>query len=245
VTLSAAAENSADDYVKRGLAEAGDAKLDEAIADYSAAIELDPKLVAAYYNRGNAKMEKDDQQGAIADFNVALKLDPGYRAAQLDRGLARTKMRNWAGALVDFQRCFPLTKGGTDYPHLFTWLIHARLGQTEVANDELSAYLTTRGNLPPNDWYFKVAGHLLGSVTETDLLAAATSADAKRDRSQHCEAWFYAGMKRLLSGDRKTAADYFQKCVETGEKDFLEYYFAQSELKALEKAPNAEEMRQP
>ena len=40
-------------------------------------------------------------------------------------------------------------------------------------------------------------------------------------------------MKRLLSGDKKTAAAYFHKCLATEQKDFTEYQLAQSELKAL------------
>lgn len=42
-------------------------------------------------------------------------------------------------------------------------------------------------------------------------------------------------MKKLLSGDKKTAADYFHKCLATEQKDFTEFQLAQSELKALGK----------
>lgn len=51
--------------------------------------------------------------------------------------------------------------------------------------------------------------------------------------AQHCEAWYYAGMKRLLAGDKKTAADYLNKCLGTREKNFDEYILAQAELKSL------------
>jgi hypothetical protein len=45
-----------------------------------------------------------------------------------------------------------------------------------------------------------VAAYLLGSLSEADLFTAAASADPKTDRGQHCEAWFYVGMKKLLAG---------------------------------------------
>ena len=40
--------------------------LDRAIADFSEAIRLDPKLAAAYFNRGNAYDDKGDAGKAIA-----------------------------------------------------------------------------------------------------------------------------------------------------------------------------------
>lgn len=42
-------------------------------------------------------------------------------------------------------------------------------------------------------------------------------------------------MKKLFSGDKKTAANYFHKCLATKQKDFTEFQLAQSELKALGK----------
>ena len=78
-----------------------------------------------------------------------------------------------------------------------------------------------------------MAGHLLGKVSEADLFAAAKSPDAKKERGQLCEAWFYSGMKKLLAGDKAAAAEHFQKCLATEQKDFTEYRFAQAELKAL------------
>jgi lipoprotein NlpI len=125
-----------------------------------------------------------------------------------------------------------LAENRQDYPRLSISLIRTRLGETDAASKELSAYLDRRQKTRAGDWFSKVAEHLLGKLSETELLAAAGSPDAKTDRGQHCEAWFYAGMKKLFSGDKKTAADYFHKCLATEQKDFIEFQLAQSELKA-------------
>ena len=74
---------------------------------------------------------------------------------------------------------------------------------------------------------------LLYQISESDLLVGATSPDVEKDRAQHCEAWYYAGMKRLLAGDKKTAADCFDKCLGTQENTFDEYMLAKAELKSL------------
>jgi lipoprotein NlpI len=97
----------------------------------------------------------------------------------------------------------------------------------------LTAYLGKRPNATSGDWISTVAGHLLGKVPEADLLAAAKSPDPKKERGQLCEAWYYAGMKKLLAGDKATAADYFKKCLATEQRDFTEYQLAESELSSI------------
>ena len=52
--------------------------LDGAIADYNRAIQINPQLAKAYYNRGLAKKAVGDMQGAIGDFSQAHALDPKF-----------------------------------------------------------------------------------------------------------------------------------------------------------------------
>ena len=103
----------------------------------------------------------------------------------------------------------------------------------EQADDGLSAYLEKRPDGSAGDWVNKIGTFLLGRIAEADFVAAANSPDTETDRDQHCEAWYYSGMKRQLAGDKKTAADYLRKCLATQETNYDEYAFAQAELKAL------------
>jgi lipoprotein NlpI len=224
---------TAADYNKRGIAEAHQDDFDGAIADYSRALELDPKFVAAYRARGIAKQAKNDFEGAIADYNRALELDPNLAIAYADRGISRFSSRHWSDALKDFNRFFDLSKDEQDYPRLYVWMITARSNGADAANKDLTAYLDRRSNAAHGDWFSIVAGHLLGKVTQDDLFAAAKSPDTKRELGQLCEAWFYSGMKKLLEGNKTVAADHFQKCLATEQKIFVEYQFAQTELKSL------------
>ncbi|MGD0662389.1 MAG: tetratricopeptide repeat protein [Syntrophorhabdales bacterium] len=52
----------------------GDQK--QAIMDYNKAIELNPKLAEAYYNRGNAYEVLGDQRQAAVDHEKAIALNP-------------------------------------------------------------------------------------------------------------------------------------------------------------------------
>lgn len=59
--------------------------LDRAIADYDAALKVDPAFAEALNSRGMAWRAKGDRRRALTDFNAALKLKPDYEAARANR----------------------------------------------------------------------------------------------------------------------------------------------------------------
>ena len=61
-------------YNDRGTVKRDHGDKQGALADYSEAIELDPKFARAYYNRGIVKNALGDKQGAIADWIQAARL---------------------------------------------------------------------------------------------------------------------------------------------------------------------------
>ena len=77
------------------------------------------------------------------------------------------------------------------------------------------------------------AEYRVTALSEADFFKAAEAGDVNTDREQKCEAYFYAGSRRLIEGDRKTAREYFQQCLGTGVTSFTEYQSAGVELKAL------------
>jgi len=226
---------SLESYSNRGYAKQAKGDLDGAIADYNQTIEINPKYSMAYYGRGNVKKAKGDLDGAMADYNRVIEINPKISEAYYGLAECNYIKSNWADALSEFRLASELTKqrGSQDYYQLFIWIIRARIGEKEAADKELAAYLEKRSKAAPNDWVSKVAGHLLGSVNEAALFAATDSPDIQQKNGQFCEACYYAGMKKLLSGDKKSAADYFRKCLATKLNDCAELHFAQAELKAL------------
>ena len=54
----------------------GQSEIDNAIADYTKAIELNPNHADPYYNRGVAYRVKGDHDRAIADYTKAVALNP-------------------------------------------------------------------------------------------------------------------------------------------------------------------------
>jgi len=206
-----------------------------AVADDNQAIVLEPNKPFAYVGRGHVKVANGDFDGAMADDNQAIAINPKYAYAYNSRGNTNVLKRKWAAALADYRQCCDLSPNGQDYPRLYIYLIRARLGEREAARKELSAYFGNRKKTSSGsgDWVATIAGYLLGSVTEADFFAAAGSPNERKSHGQTSEAWYYAGIEKLLDGDRKAAAEYLQKCIATKETDYVEYGLAQSEVKAL------------
>jgi tetratricopeptide (TPR) repeat protein len=76
----------------RGLAHRKRDELNEAVADYSQAIRLDPKYVPAYANRGYVFYMLKDYDSALVDFDKILELDPQNTDAKKSREIIQKSL---------------------------------------------------------------------------------------------------------------------------------------------------------
>jgi tetratricopeptide (TPR) repeat protein len=81
---------SASDYFYRGLEARKKGHLDQAIADFTKALELNPRAECAY-SRGEAYSLKGQWDQAIADYTKALELNPRFVTAISTGGLRMAK----------------------------------------------------------------------------------------------------------------------------------------------------------
>jgi lipoprotein NlpI len=223
----------------RGNAKLAKGDFDGALSDYNKAIELSPKYATAYISRGFIKQAKSDLDEARADYARAIELNPKTAWAYYGRGIAKQEQDELDGAVTDFRRYLELEPKAQDYARIQIWLLRMKKGEEVGANEELSIYLDkhTQGNT--NDWGLKIVRFFLGRVSEDDLLAAASS-DTAKDKGQHCEFWYYTGIRQLLAGDKDKAVDDFHKCLATKQFRFVEYWTARHKLKALGKLADSE-----
>ncbi len=92
------------DYTNRGVAYYNKHNYDSAIADYNAALKLDPQFAGAYNGRCAARIAKGVYGLAIADCDQAIQIDPKYAYAYNNRGLAKHGNGDSAGGDADIQR---------------------------------------------------------------------------------------------------------------------------------------------
>jgi lipoprotein NlpI len=229
----------ADAYLSRALAKYQNGDPDGAMADCTRAIDLKPVPVDARTSQvhsllGRLKFDRGDLTGAIADFDQAIKLTPADAVPYVDRGVANYVNNCASPAIQDFQRAAELHFTHSDCPRIFTWLVKAeKAGQRPLANQELKDYFLTRGT-GTNDWPFQIGRFLTGELSQSDFLKAAGSTDPKTDKEQHCEAYFYTGIKLSYDGNVTLAKSFFQQCIATDVKRFYEYRMARIKLKTLE-----------
>ena len=76
------------------------------IADFTKALELNPKFAEAFLNRGFAKRSAGDIEGAKVDFKSSIEVDPTPKdaAAYYNRALAKSALGDNDGALSDYKR---------------------------------------------------------------------------------------------------------------------------------------------
>jgi superkiller protein 3 len=87
--------------------------LDQAIAEFETAVEINPAYTGAYNNLGNALLEKGDAGGAIASFQRGLEIDPSYAAAWNNLGNAMRDIGRFDVAVTEYRKALAINP---DYP---------------------------------------------------------------------------------------------------------------------------------
>jgi tetratricopeptide (TPR) repeat protein len=217
--------DSGDALTSRGYAYVQKGDYDRAIEDLNQAIRMDPKSSDALADRGDAYLGKKLDEQAIQDYNNALLLNPQNAEAFSDRSQAYADLGQYATAVSDLVMAQKLAPS---YPYYGLWLYVARFRAGEDGRAELEK---NSAEMKLAEWPGKVANLFLGKTDAAAILAAASDPDAKKDREQHCEAYFYLGEYALMKGNAAEARRLFQESIDTGESTFVEYAGAQMELK--------------
>jgi lipoprotein NlpI len=139
----------------------------------------------------------------------------------------RTAIGDFEGAVRDYEQAMA---ADAKNPYLIIHQAVLLLRLNRSGATEPLAQATARWN---EGWEKTVGRFLLGERKEQELLTAANQGLPQVLNRQHCEANYYAGMKRLLEGKADAAKDFFAKSIATQQTDFVEFQLAQAELNRL------------
>ena len=129
----------ANDAFNRGNAHVRQGDYDQAVAEYTVAIELDPQDACAYYIiRGCTYDEKGDYHHAIADFNTAMELDPQDACAYHYRGISYAKLGEYDQAIADYTDSIRLDPYHSD-TYYDRGIAYEKLGKYEWAIADYTA----------------------------------------------------------------------------------------------------------
>ncbi|MCB0165315.1 MAG: tetratricopeptide repeat protein [Anaerolineae bacterium] len=96
------------DYNNRGYTYNNLKLYEQALVDFTRAIDLDPKNTLAYTNRSAAHIDLKQPHQALADLAWAIDLDPEFAGAYVNRGLTCRQLQQPQEALADFTRAIDL-----------------------------------------------------------------------------------------------------------------------------------------
>jgi len=109
--------NKARPYLNRGVAYWENNQRENALADYSKAVELNPKYFShAYLNLGIADASFGNFEKAIISYTKTIEIDPSNLEAYSSRGIAYAGINENEKALLDFQTAIKLNP---NYPKVY------------------------------------------------------------------------------------------------------------------------------
>jgi tetratricopeptide (TPR) repeat protein len=95
-------------YASRGTAYAKTGALDQALADFTAALNIEPNLADAYYNRGKVYYHMGEYNQALAGFNISIQLTPNDTWNYNERGITYAGLGRFEDARHDLEMALTL-----------------------------------------------------------------------------------------------------------------------------------------
>ncbi len=202
-------EWTVEDYFQFGIDSYQKGHYDDAIKDFSEAIQLNPKDADIYYNRGVAKDNLGDYNAAVADYDQAIKLNPEYAHAYCNRGNARDNLGEYAAAVADFSEAIRLNpKDATAYNNRGNAKV--RLGDYNAAVADFSKAIKL------NPEYAMVYNNR--GITKARLgnynAAVADYDEAIKLNPEYARAYYNRGVAKLKLDDKTGALEDLRKANE-------------------------------
>lgn len=92
------------EFYNLGSAHLQNNEYEQAISNYTKAIEMAPNMAKAYYNRGNAYIAQGLFDKAVLDYTKAIAINPGFTEAYYDRGLNYAMKGEYDRAIQDYNK---------------------------------------------------------------------------------------------------------------------------------------------
>lgn len=95
-------------YLKNGSKNVDKKKFSKALANFTKAIELNPKCAEGYFERARVYESLAREKNAFEDYNKAIELDPGFSHAYVHRAFLYSDLGKHKQALKDLRKAYKL-----------------------------------------------------------------------------------------------------------------------------------------
>ncbi|RKH68964.1 tetratricopeptide repeat protein [Corallococcus aberystwythensis] len=120
---------------------------EDALLNYSAAIEMDPHYSEYFNERGSVFLRMNRMDEAVADYLHAIELSPPYQEVWTNLGQAWRRMQRWEDALTAYSKALELDPAQV-LPRVGRAQAHEALGHLQEAIADYSVALTLDGQQP-------------------------------------------------------------------------------------------------
>lgn len=196
------------EYTCRGLRYEQIGRHQQALADYSRAIELDPTDAHAYVHRGNFYMPQQQYAAALSDYDHALRFDPNNTQAHYGRAGAYTNIGQPVKALAEYDAALAAD------PHFFAAyfnraLLHEQAGRIAEALADYEHALQeqpdeVRSRMQRGRLYLQIGNHAAAAADFSQVLA---------HDPQNAEAYLYRGFAYGMVEDFASAHPDYEQAV--------------------------------
>jgi tetratricopeptide (TPR) repeat protein len=184
-------------------------RLEDALADFTDAIDLDPNFPDNYFHRGTILARLGRPEAAIADYDRVIALTPPMPEAYYNRADTLADLGDLAGAVRDFGRVTELDPSNLDARVNRAGLL-SELDDPEAAWAEVDAGLAI-DPAHPQLWCLK--GQLLAGRGQADAAAAALATALRHDEDLP-EAYALRGQLSYDRGDLPAAIADLTRAIE-------------------------------
>ena len=230
--LTRSIEKKADDaesYIWRGVSYVKLHQYEKARPDLLKALELAPTYAKSHAAYADYYVSVGDRDAAIKEFTAALEHDPKYGRSYLERGQLHFDAGRWTEAAADFRQAASfLDDDQQALAYVLLWLSRVKGGDAAAATTELKA--TVAGGDVAARWFGMAVDFLTGDKTQPDFITdMAGSRDQDEDKLE-VEAYFIAGEKRLIEGDRPSALALLREIIRSEVEESYAFDRARAEL---------------
>ena len=199
----------------RGIVNEELGNLDEALADFSAAISIDPSQADLYIRRSRALTKGDKFTDALADLQFAKRLDPKNARIALYLSRIYTKLGQADAAMDSVNNALALRAGYADALAQRATLHLANAAPDKAVADYQTAIAST--SYRQDRFYLKI-GEIRTTQKEFDLAVAALR-KAREINPVNAAAWKAETNALLELGDKGGAANALEQYVRLSPDD--------------------------
>jgi tetratricopeptide (TPR) repeat protein len=189
------------------------------VADYTKALEANPRDAKAYYLRGLANSEKGQYDQAIADFTKVLEINPKDAQAYLNRGRAYSDKKQYGRAVSDYSKVIEISPRNEE-AYNSRGVAYGKQGQYDQAIADFTKVLEIN---PRNASAYTNRGFSYESKRQYDQ-AIGEYTKALEINPKDLDAYFNRGNAYRMKGQNDQAILDYTKALEISPSSAKAYY---------------------